>query len=47
MLKKARLLTRLTPASEEARRYKPHFVWPFAIAIDLGEQKSSSRYPEL
>jgi hypothetical protein len=27
-------------ASEEARRYKPHFVWPFALAMGLGERKS-------
>ncbi|MDZ4854229.1 MAG: hypothetical protein SGJ26_05105, partial [Nitrospirota bacterium] len=29
-------------ASEEARRYGPHFVGPFARAIDLGERKSPS-----
>ena len=29
-------------ASEEARRYVPHFVGPFARAIDLGEGKSPS-----
>jgi len=27
-------------ASEEARRYGPHFVGPFALVICLGEQKS-------
>ncbi len=29
-------------ASEEARRYGPHFVGPFAFVIDLGERKSPS-----
>jgi hypothetical protein len=29
-------------ASEEARRYGPHFVGPFALVIDLGERKSPS-----
>jgi hypothetical protein len=29
-------------ASEEARRYGPHFVGPFALAIGLGERKSPS-----
>jgi len=29
-------------ASEEARRYAPHFVGPFALAIGLGERKSPS-----
>ena len=29
-------------ASEEARRYVPHFVGPFALVIDLGERKSPS-----
>jgi len=29
-------------ASEEARRYGPHFVWPFALVIDLGERESPS-----
>ena len=27
-------------ASEEARRYGPHFVGPFALARGLGERKS-------
>ena len=27
-------------ASEEARRYSPHFVWPFAFAMGLGERKN-------
>ncbi len=27
---------------EEARRYGPHFVGPFAFVIDLGERKSPS-----
>ena len=35
--------TRLVPgkaaASEEARRYASHFVWPFARVMDLGERK--------
>jgi hypothetical protein len=35
--------TRLVPgkdaASEEAMRYGPHFVGPFALVIDLGERK--------
>jgi len=38
--------TRLVPgkatASEEARRYGPHFVGPFVLAIDLGERKIPS-----
>jgi hypothetical protein len=29
-------------ASEEARRYGPHFVGPFALTIGLGERKSPS-----
>ena len=29
-------------ASEEARRYQPHFVWPFARRMDLGERKIPS-----
>ena len=29
-------------ASEEARRYVPHFVGPFALTMDLGERKSPS-----
>ena len=29
-------------ASEEARRYGPHFVEPFALAIGLGERESPS-----
>ncbi len=29
-------------ASEEARRYGPHFVGPFALIIGLGERKSPS-----
>ena len=29
-------------ASNEARRYGPHFVGPFALVIDLGERKSPS-----
>ncbi len=32
--------------SEEARRYGPHFVGPFARAIDLGERKSPSSASE-
>jgi hypothetical protein len=27
-------------ASEEARKYVPHFVGPFAPTMDLGERKS-------
>ena len=54
MLKKATVLTRPTPArrdaplpskaavSEEARRYVPHFVRPFARRMDLGEWKIPS-----
>jgi tRNA A37 threonylcarbamoyladenosine dehydratase len=30
-------------ASEEARRYVPHFVGPFALVMGLGERKSPSR----
>ncbi len=32
-------------ASEEARRYGPHFVWPFACRMDLGERKNPSSDP--
>ena len=28
--------------SEEARRYVPHFVGPFALTMDLGERKIPS-----
>ena len=28
--------------SEEARRYVPYFVWPFALAMGLGERISPS-----
>jgi hypothetical protein len=31
--------------SEEARRYGPHFVEPFALPIDLGERKNSFSVP--
>jgi hypothetical protein len=34
-------------ASEEARRYGPHFVGPFARAIDLGERKSPFNVSDL
>jgi hypothetical protein len=34
-------------ASEEARRYVPHFVWPFALVMGLGERKTPSRVPAL
>ncbi len=33
-------------ASEEARRYHPHFVWPFATRMDLGERKIPSSTSE-
>jgi len=33
-------------ASEEARRYHPHFVWPFARRMGLGERKISSSNSE-
>jgi hypothetical protein len=33
-------------ASEEARRYQPHFVWPFARSMDLGERKIPSSTSE-
>jgi len=33
-------------ASEEARRYHPHFVWPFARRMDLGERKIPSSASE-
>ncbi len=32
--------------SEEARRYHPHFVWPFARRMDLGERKKPSKASE-
>jgi len=34
-------------ASEEARRYEPHFVWPFALRINLGERKSPTSVSDL
>jgi hypothetical protein len=34
-------------ASEEARRYKPHFVWPFTPIMDLGERISPARVSDL
>ena len=34
-------------ASEEARRYKPHFVWSVRPNMDLGERKSSSGTSDL
>ena len=34
-------------ASEEARRYGPHFVGPFALVIDRGERKSPSRNSDI
>jgi len=34
-------------ASEKARRYGPHFVGPFARAIDLGERKIPSNASDL
>jgi len=33
-------------ASEETRRYGPHFAGPFALVIDLGERKSPSSTSE-
>ena len=33
-------------ASEEARRYHPHFVWLFARGMDLGERKIPSSASE-
>ena len=33
-------------ASEEARRYQPHFVWPFAHSMGLGERKIPSSTSE-
>ncbi len=58
MFKKATVLTRPSPArktrrsagkaaaTEEARRYAPHFVRLFARRIDLGERKSPSSASE-
>ena len=40
---KTRLSTGKAAASEEARRYAPHFVWQFAMAMDLGERKNPFR----
>jgi hypothetical protein len=34
-------------ASEDRRRYPPHFVEPFARTIDLGERKSPSSASDL
>ena len=43
--------TRLFPskaaASEEARRYEPHFVWPFTLRMDLGERISPASVSDL
>ena len=43
--------TRFVPskaaASEDPRRYPPHFVEPFARIIDLGERKIPSSAPAL
>jgi hypothetical protein len=36
-----------TTASEEARRYEPHFVWPFTPRIDLGERISPDSASDL
>jgi hypothetical protein len=33
-------------ASDEARRYHPHFVWLFARGMDLGERKIPSSASE-
>jgi hypothetical protein len=35
-------LSNKAATSEEARRYAPHFVWPFTPRIDLGERISAS-----
>ena len=57
MLKKAVVLTLPAPARQDApfrrqgrseRRgeaYAPHFVWPFARRMGLGERKSPLQYP--
>ena len=37
---KTRRSTGKAAASEDPRRYPPHFVGPFAIRMDLGERKS-------
>jgi hypothetical protein len=34
-------------ASEEARRYVPHFVWPFTPTMDLNERISPASVSEL
>jgi hypothetical protein len=34
-------------ASEEARRYVPHFVWPFTLTMDLGERMSPASVSDL
>ena len=34
-------------ASEEARRYGPHFVEQFALPIDLGERKNPFNFPNI
>jgi hypothetical protein len=34
-------------ASEEARRYEPHFVWPFTSRMDLGERISPDSVSDL
>jgi hypothetical protein len=33
--------------SEEARRYEPHFVWPFTPRMDLGERISPDSVSDL
>ena len=39
---KTRRSTGKAVASEDPRRYPPHFVGPFAHSMDLGERKNSS-----
>jgi hypothetical protein len=34
-------------ASEEARRYVPHFVWPFTPRMDLGERINPASVSDL
>jgi hypothetical protein len=41
------MLSSKAATSEEARRYGPHFVGPFALAIGLGERKSPSRNSDI
>jgi hypothetical protein len=44
---KTRLVPGMAAASEEARRYVPHFVWPFTPRVGLGERISPTSVSDL